>query len=146
MTRSGTNPTSNVLTCPQPSTVSWSRSTTEERVIGRFQEAGRGEGRDETQQILQSTGDSHGKLVAAQSHSDLGVLGGMFKVIHGKLVALASPHDLGVTDGMREVIHGRLVAAPTVSWSRPRRKTAGHATVSWSHKPIYNTYIFLTCS
>jgi hypothetical protein len=136
MTRSGTKPASNVLNCPQASTVSWSRSTTEERVIGRFQEASRG--RDETQQFLQPTRDSHGKLVAAESHSHLGVIGGMNKVIHGKLVALASPNDLRVTDGMREVIHGNLIAGSTVSWSRPRRKTAGHATVSWSHKPIYN--------
>jgi hypothetical protein len=45
------------------------------------------------------------------------------------------------------LIHGNLVAAPTVTWSRLRRKTAGLATVTWSHKPIViNTYILLPYS
>ena len=65
---------------------------------------------------------------------------------YGKLVAARMYPTMGITGGIRKVIHGKLVAAPTVSWSRPRRKTAGPVTVSWSPKPIYNTYIFLTCS
>lgn len=50
---------------------------------------------------------------------------------------------LRITSRRGKVIHGKLVAGSTVSWSRPRRETAVLTTVSWSHKPIYNTYIFL---
>jgi len=55
---------------------------------------------------------------------------------HGNLVAPRPTAGLWITAWSARVIHGQLVAAPTVTWSRPRRKTADHATVSWSPKPI----------
>jgi hypothetical protein len=49
--------------------------------------------------------------------------------------------NLWITWKTDEVIHSNLVAAATVTYSRRPTKTADQATVTWSHKPIYNSYI-----
>lgn len=59
---------------------------------------------------------------------------------------LFSKNHLWTTGGTGEVIHGSLVAGATVTWSHPRRKTADHATATWSLKPIYKYLYLLTCS
>jgi hypothetical protein len=105
--------TRNVLNCPEAATVSWSRSEAES---GDWKGSARsGEGRE--------VGHSHGLQTLREGH--------------GKLVAPQRTSPLWISVGTKKVIHGKLVAVPTVSWSRPRRKTADHATVSWSRKPIY---------
>ena len=114
--------THNVLYCRNAATVSWSRSEAESS--DRKVSARSGEGKEGTL--------GHGLQTQQEGH--------------GKLVAPPGRPPLWISGGTRKVIHGKLVAVPTVSWSRPRRKTADRATVSWSLKPIYNTYIFLTCS
>ena len=58
------------------------------------------------------------------------------KPSHGNLVAPPRACRLWISGRTGQVIHGNLVAGPTVSWSRPSRKPAGPATVTWSHKPI----------
>ena len=56
------------------------------------------------------------------------------------LPPMTEPRSLSQTQGTSgrttEVIHGNSVAGSTVTWSRTQRKTADHATVTWSHKPI----------
>jgi hypothetical protein len=103
----------NVLKCRKAATVSWSRSEAESADWKGL--ARSGEGREVTQ---------------SPSHQTL-------RQGHGKLVAPHGTPPLGISGGTRKVIHGKLVAVRTVSWSRPRRKTADQATVSWSLKPIY---------
>lgn len=87
---------------------------------------------------------SHGKLVALPALRNGGAT--VYRGNHGKLVAPRRPPIRWISRWKGRVIHGTLVAGTTVSWSRHSRDSAASATVSWSPKPIYNTYILTSYS